>query len=209
MFKKCKVVMIPTDKKSSIVYSYLDNEMFYNSKNFVDKTQLTTIDGYSHTDYYNIYIIEPSDVLDNNFSRDGYYIRLNEGCSVKNYAKLYDIYSLPFDKEKTYKVIASTDKSLGLPNLPVNFIKKYCNLNGIDEVLVQYNEEWEDWCDNFGAFINGGDLVVRDNNTVILKKIKTTFSKEEMFENMQYYYEYLNSNKYITPHEWFENEKHF
>lgn len=33
--------------------------------------------------------------------------------------------------------------------------------------------------------------------------------KGEMYLNMQYYYEYVRVNEYVTPQDWIENHKHF
>jgi len=33
--------------------------------------------------------------------------------------------------------------------------------------------------------------------------------QEEMCLNMQYYYEYIGMNCYVTPQDWLENHKHF
>jgi len=34
-------------------------------------------------------------------------------------------------------------------------------------------------------------------------------TNEEMYLNMQYYMEYCEQNRYVTPQDWIENYKHF
>ena len=41
-------------------------------------------------------------------------------------------------KEMCKKIIASTDSSLNLPKLSNDFIKKYCEVGGIDEIMIEY-----------------------------------------------------------------------
>ena len=37
------------------------------------------------------------------------------------------------------KIIASSDKSLGLPQIPQSFVKEFCEKGGIDKVMVEYD----------------------------------------------------------------------
>jgi len=52
-------------------------------------------------------------------------------------------------------------------------------------------------------------MINSKDNTITIKKVKDTFTKEEMYLNMQHYYEYVSYNGYITPMDWLDNLKHF
>jgi hypothetical protein len=55
--------------------------------------------------------------------------------------------------EQLKKIIATTDESLGLPRPSNEFLKKFCELGGVDKVLVEY--EKESYTDRFTTTENG------------------------------------------------------
>ena len=80
-----------------------------------------------------------------------------------------------FRFEDVKKIIASTDESLKLPRPSNEFIKKYCELGGIDEVLVEYKCSYED-CNMFGCHKYEGchliqQLKVAPDNTISIYPI--------------------------------------
>ena len=108
------------------------------------------------------------------------------------------------------KVIATTDPSLTidienytegtvthasyrkpLPRPSDSFIKKYCELGGIDEVLVEYYEdgyklketEWGGWkkdLDNYQLF-----LKVAPDNTITIRSVNDSWSREEVINKIK------------------------
>lgn len=82
------------------------------------------------------------------------------------------------------KIVATTDKSLGLPEPSQAFIQKYCELGGIDEVDIELKSSDLDY------FF--GDLKVDPiHNTVTIHSIKDSWNREEMFQLMDNYQNYL------------------
>lgn len=82
-----------------------------------------------------------------------------------------------------YKIVASSDKSLNLPQIPQSFIKQYVESGGsIDEVEIEYT----DWCDydddNTWGGLDKADLRIKldSNNCVIVHSIKKFWTKEEV-----------------------------
>lgn len=71
------------------------------------------------------------------------------------------------------KIIATTDESLNLPRPSNEFLKKYCELGGIDEVVVEYVEEY-DWSlgDIAIDYPIGYKLKVAPDNTISIKSIQ-------------------------------------
>lgn len=183
MFKKHKVVMLPTDRVEG------NNKLWFNKYEEKDKQFLYSI-------------IKPT----GNFKQQHIYILSNEKIKTNIWGKypvgtwFYstirgDVSQLQ-PKEKGYDpsgwiVISSTDKSLGLPRPSDSFIKKYCELGGIDEVMVEYyldgyklkETEWGGWVidQNSGIpFIKIG----ADNN-IFIKMVKDNWNREEVINLLQ------------------------
>jgi hypothetical protein len=67
-------------------------------------------------------------------------------------------------------------------------------------------DEYEHTC---GHKENQFVLKINSDNTINIKSIKDTWTNDEMYLNMQYYYEYCVLKGYVTPQDWMENYKHF
>lgn len=96
--------------------------------------------------------------------------------------------------EDAFKIVASTDKSLGLPQPSQAFIEKYVELGGIDEVDLEYEEYRAmlgvDIDDN--TKINYSEpwyeiKVDSTHNTVTIHSIKDSWSREELTDILQVY----------------------
>ena len=81
--------------------------------------------------------------------------------------------------EDAFKIVASTDKSLGLPQPSQAFIEKYVELGGIDEVDFELKSSDLDY------FF--GDLKVDSHNTITIHSIKDSWSREELTDILQVY----------------------
>ena len=102
--------------------------------------------------------------------------------------------------KQTKKIVATTDKSLGLPEPSQAFIQKYCELGGIDEVDIELKSSDLDY------FF--GDLKVDPiHNTVTIHSIKDSWSREEMFQLMDNYQNYLieTDRTVKSIEEWFNS----
>lgn len=110
-YKKCKIVMLPVLNKGSI-YKRASGKLFITNRTYVGNQHL--------------YILSDDEIMIGD-----YYHAI--GLIIK--------YIAGEEKYKRYcpKVISATDSSLNLPRPSDSFIKKYCELGGIDEVLVEYN----------------------------------------------------------------------
>lgn len=74
--------------------------------------------------------------------------------------------------EDAFKIVASTDKSLSLPQPSQAFVEKYVELGGIDEVDIELKSSDLDY------FF--GDLKVDSHNTITIHSIKNNWSREEV-----------------------------
>lgn len=125
------------------------------------------------------------------------------------------------------KIVATTDKGLGLPD---NYTLDQLNLQ-IPQINASYVRWYVEKANDSGVpvdfvdlegeiryGVNGNDpnekryeyfkLKTNEDNTVIIHHIKP-LTNEEMYLNMQYYYEYVRLNGYVTPQCWIEKHKHF
>src|SRR5690606_13273419 len=114
-----KVVMLPTEKANKPAFYYSR----FNSKNY----KFSFRQGNNYQPQH-LYIISNEEIKDG----DWFY-------SPKVNKILRNLFNKFEQGDK--KIIATTDSSLGLPTPSNSFIKKYCELGGIDEILVEYKEE--------------------------------------------------------------------
>ena len=92
------------------------------------------------------------------------------------------------------KVIASTDKSLGLPEPSREFIRKYIMAHNkgdiitskpITDVLVEYYPEDEDWSELSGAFTIPETVKVSLDNTITIRKVKDSYTEAELINALK------------------------
>lgn len=208
MKKTVKVVMLPTEKaieNGSIISRAIDDKLA---------------------------IVNPLTINDSNSKKDGHkanhiYLVSNKawsdgGDEIKHYDYYYSkgdnriFQYLPEDDMAnrditpdycgTYKVIATTDKSLTkpfgakadfdvipLPQIPGSFIKAYVKANGeIDEVMVEYEDMYKNIEDD-GLDITYFTIKTREDNTVIIHKSKT-YSREEVINLINKHSDYIDDN---------------
>ena len=89
------------------------------------------------------------------------------------------------------EIIASTDPSLNLPKPSDLFIKKYCELGSIDEAMVEYETVQTTKKEDY-QYQNGNSnlkyetvLKVAPDNTITIKMIKDSWTREEVIELMR------------------------
>lgn len=86
---------------------------------------------------------------------------------------------------KYYEILATTDKSLNLPQIPQSFIKQYIEADGkIDEVDIEITCLYGDNCPSKGAYDKQHlckiGIKVDSNNCVIIHTVKDSWSREEV-----------------------------
>lgn len=165
---RAKVIMLPTENKQDNIPLHLG------------------VDGKLRCNYSNRYanvLVEKAQHLyfttDEEIKEGDWYI---DDCNLIRQAVTSD--KDYWDRRPTYKkIVTSTDKSLGLPQPSQAFIQKYCELGGIDEVDIELKSSDLDY------FF--GDLKVDSHNTITIHSVKDSWSREEMFQLMDNYQNYL------------------
>lgn len=210
MFKKHSAIILPTDKATSITQSFTTKKLFYNNNQLLAERHIQ----FEGAIPQHLYILSDEEIKKGNwiYNKD---VGIVKCLTVeKNESEEFRFnYEFETKDEKcwltdflgrSFKVIASTDKSLGLPSPSDSFIKKYCELGDINEVMVEYEEKIE--CEAYYAY--GGydchwpckckvNLNVALDNTITIKKVKESWSKEEvigllneMVDSIRYDYSY-------------------
>ena len=104
-----------------------------------------------------------------------------------------------FPKGHAFKIIATTDPKLKLEDYGVKeghwyvasptqaFIKKYCKVGGIDEVLVEFEDVMSetihfDGIADFKPMVIGTKIKVDSRNTITIHPFKNSWNREEVEE---------------------------
>lgn len=188
MLKECKVVMLPTNEKARIVKQ--NNQLFYNPV-------LEYNYRYGKNNMH-MYILSDDEIVDNTWT-----LCLDELDHPED--------AIRFHKTGAYcsgcrKIIASTDKKLNLPTPSKAFIAKYCELGGIDTIMVEYVEkditEFYSGVEFYGEseVIVGYKEVpkVSPDNTITIHPTKATFTRAEVEQILNKYQDHLQANTNIT-----------
>jgi hypothetical protein len=190
--KKCNVVILATEKATNLAFNKESNKVFPSEK-FISKVAKEHGWAFQH-----LYILSDEKIKEG----DWYFDKksgVNKATSGFEFNEIE--LALGFNKNTTFKIVASTDKLVKytnedtdgvheyLPSIPESFINKYIEEynkgNVIKEVMVDYEFDYsniyEKWDEEKGAyFIHKEQLKLRKDNTIILSKVKDTFTKEEM-----------------------------
>jgi hypothetical protein len=196
MYKKCKIVMLPTNKKSKLVLSFKENNF-----NQLVEPKLSLIQEEANYQFSNIqsqhlYIISDEEIKEG----DWYMSKLHSIISKYN-----GIEKLP---DGWKKIIATTDFTLEidhpfddkgdldfpLPGFSQScieyFVKQYNKGNIITEVDVKYGYTIDK---SEGPFSRSREyfLKIDDDNNINIKPIKESWDKDEVYNMTNKVREYL------------------
>lgn len=182
-FKKCKVLLLPTNEKAIaknqfgiVPFGGKNNKDFLGRCNNVEMDNISVERGRVIPQH--LYITSDEEIKEG----DWCYTGKNEVQQVLEISNKHG--HLIFNKETLLfidceKIIASTDKSLGLPEPSQGFIEKYVSEynkgNVIEDVLIEYkywdHESYGDWF---------WKPKVSKDNTITIKKVKDSWDREEL-----------------------------
>lgn len=209
MFKKCKVIMLPSNKEPQKGQILLDEwgghfTTHSNLKVFKEDSQLIPDGEIRNTIIpQHLYITSENDIIKDTDYRINMWLlrKLLQGDH-----KIDPIQNYPTTAIQE-KVIASTNPNLQiecqgcrfhknsdnviytcscqkLPSIPEEFIERYCKYKP-KEILVKYRAGWyPDSKDSFKDFYKRNydfyDLEVSDDNTIIIQEVKKTWTKNQV-----------------------------
>ena len=197
-----QVVMLPTNEKSlnSVFSLRSDKPYLMSERNSPFKARIYDTKDLYHT-YFNLYIIS-----DDEIKLFDWVYNNKENIVEQITSKTQLIFVLEENKEnQTFKkIIATTDTSLtltglqsksskdfsilSLPQPSQQFIEKYIEEynkgNVITDVLVEY-EEGKSYSGNEGLIIKEGLKINPKDNTITIKKVKDSYTREEHISNIK------------------------
>ena len=192
-FKKCKVVMLPTNEKAqlnNLCVGGINKEVFQLKTN----NSLFNFNQFQDWNLQHLYITSDEEIKKGDFA-----------YSIDSYVNKKRIITwdemLRNDLVSSNKIITTTDNSLGLPKPSQQFIEKYIEEynkgNIITDVLVEYNEisirecqtcgnitnNWKCNCKSisFNIISTYNELKVNPkDNTITIKKVKDSWNRNEV-----------------------------
>lgn len=189
MFKKCKVVMLPTEKATSIIKNLKDNSLSFG------KILGPQFIRYGEEGQH-LYALSDDKIEENDWV-----IPNDLEFAFRPWQFKQAPCPLPFwgCRDNCKKIIATTDtlesEELGLifriPRMSGSFIKKYCELGGINEVMVEYEDKGYQKRTNPEeikplkhqyTWIENIQLKVAPDNTITIKRVKDSWNREEVNE---------------------------
>lgn len=193
MWNKCKVVMLPTEKASSI---HLNPKKLVKWHMDITPTNKDCVNQH-------LYILSDEEIKEGDWGighakgingiGTGYYVFKHDNSNIAKVNAL---------AEGSKKIIATTDKSLGLASPSTSFIEKfveeYNKDNVITDVMVEYEElaravgkpleKLDSGVDDFDKKIIGHKLKINPkDNTITIKKVKDSWSREEVIDLLTRY----------------------
>lgn len=174
MKKRVKVIMLPTEDSTSVIKQGTSSTLCYYSNPASAATK-------------HLYFVSDEEL------KDGEWCYKN---SMKKGNMIFEYDSSNIWHKGAYKIVATTDESLvylinigrvryNLPQISQEFIENYCEVGGIDEVDIEYENVGSN-ADTLGVPIDYEELEdifkikVDSNYCVIIHPIKDSWSKEEV-----------------------------
>lgn len=203
-FKKCQLVMLSTEKATKGCILRWENDGGYKRNSLI---QFKGFDLHKPAKYWkpqHIYALSDEEIKEG----DWYYNLKSKTIHNTKDKVHYFVNNTKYTDHK--KIIATTDESLrtftglvsthvgnSLPRPSDSFIKKYCELGGIDEVMVEYENyhgintsiaevntisgdgslNWQGRND-----LRDYKLKIAPDNTITIRSIKDSYSRKELIE---------------------------
>lgn len=196
-YKEANIVMLSTNiiNKNQIVYNGIRNYIWIHDGES-DLMKSTT--------GQHLYTLSSEEIKEGDWFYDSIFKQIMKCSKVGSLGIIYsDEASINFASndqlDRIYKIIVSTDESLGLPRFSNDFLKKYCELGGIDKVLIEYVEIMEIGLDTIEYRTGKYVLKVAPDYTVSIKpfKVKDSWTEDEVVNftaNMISQYKQGNTN---------------
>ena len=193
MFKKAEVIMLPTNKPSK-----LGDLATYQGKSLAKVIKEGVILKNTTVQFWNLYIISDDEI------KEGDWIITNIHNKIEQV--LNNQTSLKFYQERAKKVIATTDTSLYihqketyylpervfyLPSSSQQFIQKYIEEYNKGHIITDVLVEYEYLLDDRAVLPYWNLKINTKDNTITIKKLKETYTKEELCQVLEKYTSFL------------------
>lgn len=190
-YTKCKVVMLPTEKATN-------SKQIFKHENGLNFNENVLVGGSSHPWFkpQHLYILSDEEIKEGDWVCNTFGKIVVQASSV-----LVDCINEDILVQQNHKkIIACTDSELkidteifisgqrykSLPNPSNSFLKSYCETEGVDKVLVEYEYKVGDQVLTHGnSHITPSlKLKVQSDNTIIIKLVKETYNTEELISKL-------------------------
>ena len=172
--KRCKVIMLPTEKESCIHANKFKTDSGYEYKlTYHDVPSKCKNDGLCSGNQH-LYITSDDKIEAGDwclFFWDGN--KEGELGQIGSEPQQYFPENGHTLNKNLRKIIATTDSELKLPQIPQSFIEEYCRKGGIEYVDVEYD---------YGMVAWKIEPVVNSYNTINIHPIKDTYTREEVYK---------------------------
>lgn len=220
--KQCNIVMLPTNKSEIAKRNA-------RIPSIVHSSTIGAKDGFIKQGFYvpqHLYITSDDEIKGGDWFICNSILKYctYKGKTTSNITYLVDKLGNEDNISFCKKIIATTDKSLkeiihrdisyhspnveiSLPQIPQDFIKKFCEQGGIDKVLVEYQKNSQ-----FGSFgLYNYNVKTDSHNTITIKPVKErTYSKTEvqiLFGDFAQEFNLLDSKENISEYNEWMNSK--
>lgn len=176
MYKNCKVVMLPTNKKANI-----GDFIIINCNGKLD-CGIKSQEPYNMSeDRVHLYILSDDEIEVGDWFYDSTW--------SKEHMRPFSCNSADMKcGNQCYKIIATTNPDIDLPSPSMEFVKKYVKLNGsINEVKVKFYERHYNFndriCDEYDNNYYETKHILHvnsDSYTISIKKVKNNYTREEV-----------------------------
>lgn len=182
MWNKAKAILLTSNQEVNSLYDYNNKDLlFHYNKDGYNKLEAEK----EFTQHYHLYIISEDEIPKG----------LTDKCVIHNLDNKKIIVNPSYLMVNEKLVIASTNKSFELPQIPQSFIEQYITEynkgNIISDVLVEYEECYDELkavnlnikdytSDEYHKLTKSSKLKINSDNTINIKTVKDSFSKEEV-----------------------------
>lgn len=169
--RKCQVVMLITNEKAK------HGEYTFPHK---EDNKIKFQRGEYNLNGFNLYILSDEEI------KEGGWVLLPNG-DINKMSPTDMIHYLDSQSKATKKIIASTDKTLNLPEPSNSFIQKYIEAYNKKEKITKVMVEYESICTLLPCNIHPNGLFeerlkVDKNNQITITKVKDSWTREEVIE---------------------------
>ena len=212
---KCKVIMVPVEKASeNSIIEYIDRSsplcgQYYLATREIGINSSHLIDNYK---VYDLFLVSKRKIENG----DKYLRTCN--ISENEWIVSDEVKGEVNDPDRSFKIESTSNKGLNLPIIPKSFIEKYilmkCMISNVyidlDRIKCMKSDVYNK-VENEHTITNCITSIpkVRKDNSVIISKVRDTFTKEDMekaFRAGAYYESESCQEEYLDFNQWFDKE---
>jgi hypothetical protein len=123
------------------------------------------VDNSKYTDHYHLYILSDDEIKEHDYVyiesykkitrvisiKENFVITMDRQCNMRDLKKIIATTNRLLHKNQDFQTIkpnSNEDKramqieNTSMPDIPDSFVREYCSKNGIDEVMIEYHDDY-------------------------------------------------------------------